>query len=86
MITLIVQVPVAFCHENQGMGRWRNHHANGESTMTTIFQIAKSAIADRRGVTAMEYGLIAGVLAVGLAAAFTALGDRLEAAFAALAF
>ena len=45
--------------------------------MTSIFQIAKSAIADRRGVTAMEYGLIAGVLAVGLATAFTALSGRL---------
>jgi len=51
-----------------------------------VTQIVKSAVADRRGVTAMEYGLIAGVLAVGLAAAFTALSDRLEAAFAALAF
>jgi Flp pilus assembly pilin Flp len=35
--------------------------------MLTIVKIVKSAIADRRGVTAMEYGLIAGVLAVGLA-------------------
>ena len=54
--------------------------------MTTIFQIAKSAIADRRGVTAMEYGLIAGVLAVGLVTAFTALTGRLTNAFNALSF
>jgi pilus assembly protein Flp/PilA len=52
----------------------------------TALQIAKSAIADRRGVTAMEYGLIAGVLAVGLAAAFGALTGRLTNAFNALNF
>jgi len=54
--------------------------------MMTIVQIAKRAIADRRGVTAMEYGLIAGVLAVGLATAFTALSGRLTNAFNALSF
>jgi pilus assembly protein Flp/PilA len=54
--------------------------------MSTCLQLARSVVADRRGVTAMEYGLIAGILAVGLAAAFTALSDRLEAAFAALTF
>jgi pilus assembly protein Flp/PilA len=54
--------------------------------MTTIFQLAKSAIADRRGVTAMEYGLIAGVLAVGLSVAFTALSGKLTTAFNALKF
>ena len=54
--------------------------------MQAIFKIAKNVVADRRGVTAMEYGLIAGVLAVGLAAAFTALSTRLQAAFTALVF
>ena len=52
----------------------------------TVSHILKSAVADRRGVTAMEYGLIAGVLAVGLATAFTALSGRLTNAFNALAF
>ena len=52
----------------------------------TALQIIKSAVADRRGVTAMEYGLIAGVLAVGLATAFTALSGRLTTAFNALNF
>ena len=52
----------------------------------TAIQIVRSAVADRRGVTAMEYGLIAGVLAVGLATAFTALTSRLTNAFNALAF
>ena len=54
--------------------------------MMTALKIVKSAIADRRGVTAMEYGLIAGVLAVGLATAVTALSGRLTNAFHALAF
>ena len=52
----------------------------------TAIQIIKSAVADRRGVTAMEYGLIAGVLAVGLATAFTKLSTKLTAAFNALTF
>jgi len=52
----------------------------------TLTQIVKSAVADRRGVTAMEYGLIAGVIALGLATAFTALTGRLTTAFNALNF
>ena len=54
--------------------------------MTTIIQIAKSVVSDRRGVTAMEYGLIAGVLAVGQAPPFNALSGRLTTAFNALNF
>ncbi len=53
---------------------------------TIALQTLKSAAADRRGVTAMEYGLIAGVLAVGLATAFTALSGRLQNAFNVLQF
>ena len=56
------------------------------SMFQTAMQILKAAAADRRGVTAMEYGLIAGVLAVGLAPAFTALSGRLTNAFNALSF
>lgn len=36
---------------------------------------------DRRAVTALEYGLIAGVLAVAVVAAFNILGNGLENAF-----
>ena len=54
--------------------------------MLAVFRIAKSGVCDRRGVTAMEYGLIAGVLAVGLAAAFGALTGRLTNAFNVLNF
>jgi pilus assembly protein Flp/PilA len=54
--------------------------------MSAILKIAKNVVSDRRGVTAMEYGLIAGILAVGLATAFTALSGRLTNAFNALNF
>jgi len=33
---------------------------------------------DRRGVTAVEYAVIAGVMVVGVAAAFTAFGSKLQ--------
>jgi Flp pilus assembly pilin Flp len=52
----------------------------------TVLQTAIMAMADRRGVTALEYGIIAAVLAIGLAASFTALTGRLSAALSALVF
>ena len=54
--------------------------------MTNILTILRAIRTDRRGVTAMEYGLIAGVLAVGLVTAFTSLTGRLTNAFNALNF
>jgi pilus assembly protein Flp/PilA len=39
---------------------------------------------DRRGVTAMEYGVIAGLVVVVLVAALGALGPQLTATFAAI--
>jgi pilus assembly protein Flp/PilA len=38
-------------------------------------------IGDERGVTAIEYGLIAALVAVGAVAAFTALGTQLGTSF-----
>ncbi len=52
--------------------------------MPFVFRFLKSAVADRLGVTAMEYGLVAGVLATGLAVAFGALTGRLQNALNAL--
>ena len=72
---------------NASTGAFRFHHPEETHSMfQTVIQILKTAAADRRGVTAMEYGLIAGVLAVGLATAFTALSGRLTNAFNVLAF
>ncbi|TLU72708.1 Flp family type IVb pilin [Lichenicoccus roseus] len=39
---------------------------------------------DRRGVTALEYAIIAGVLATVLVTAFTTLGSKMDAAFVAI--
>jgi Flp pilus assembly pilin Flp len=41
---------------------------------------------DRRGVTAVEYAVIAGVLVTAVATAFTTLGTRLESFFNGLTF
>lgn len=40
---------------------------------------------DKRGVTAMEYGLIAALIAVVIITAVTAVGTKLEATFTAIA-
>ena len=45
----------------------------GSFDMTMLIKMTKQALADRKGVTALEYGMIAGALAVGLIAAFTGL-------------
>jgi len=52
------------------------------SDALNMLKLAKQLIANRKGVTAMEYGLIAGVIAVGLAAAFAGLRDKITAALA----
>jgi pilus assembly protein Flp/PilA len=66
-------------------GPLRRHgwHGTGDAAMSRFL---RALAADRRGVTAMEYGLIAGVLAVGLVTAFTSLTGRLTNAFNALSF
>lgn len=55
-----------------------------------MFDLVKTSVmaltSDKRGVTALEYGLIAGVLAVGLVAGFGILSTKLSTAFTALVF
>jgi pilus assembly protein Flp/PilA len=41
-------------------------------------------VKDERGVTALEYGLIAGLIAVAIIGSVTALGQALEAKFTAV--
>ena len=50
----------------------------------TLLVLLKNVKNDRRGVTAMEYGLIASLVAVVLIAALTTLGSKLSATFAAV--
>ncbi|SAL28135.1 Flp/Fap pilin component [Caballeronia sordidicola] len=47
-----------------------------------MFNHIRLFIKDERGVTAIEYGLIAGIIAVAIVAAVTALGANLTATFA----
>ena len=52
-----------------------------EFYMKTIFTAVQAFIADEDGVTAIEYGLIAALVGVGVAIAAEALGDGISATF-----
>lgn len=51
------------------------------ATLLVLLQNVKN---DRRGVTAMEYGLIASLVAVVLIAALTTLGTKLSGVFSSV--
>ncbi len=53
--------------------------------MIEYLKLLRVLYGDRRGVTALEYALIAGVLATVLVTAFTALGTSLSTALSNLA-
>jgi pilus assembly protein Flp/PilA len=53
--------------------------------MTHSLVLLRALHADRRGVTALEYALIAGVLGSLLVAGFTAFGTDLQSALTSLA-
>lgn len=53
-----------------------------ESQMKTLFV---RLVKDESGVTAIEYGLIAGLISVLIIAAVTLIGTQLQAVFAAIA-
>jgi len=53
--------------------------------MTTYLYLLRALYRDRRGVTALEYALIAGVLATVLVTAFTDLGASLTAVLSTVA-
>lgn len=50
-----------------------------------IAKFFKALARDEEGVTAIEYGLIAALIAVGIIISATAVGDQLEAVFTAIA-
>lgn len=54
--------------------------------MSILGSVLTGLRSDRRGVTAMEYGIIAGVLGLTIASTFSALTSRLVNAFNALTF
>ena len=49
-------------------------------------KVAKALVADRKGGSATEYGMIAGIIAIGIAGSFTHLSSRLPNAMNALNF
>lgn len=52
--------------------------------MLTFFNNFSALIKDERGVTALEYGLIAGLVAVVIVGSVTALGTKLSSTFATI--
>jgi Flp pilus assembly pilin Flp len=54
--------------------------------MSNLGSLLTGLRSDRKGVTAMEYGVIAGVLALTIASTFSALTNKLVNAFNALSF
>ena len=55
------------------------------SLNTTHFLAACRVFCDRRGVTAIEYALIAALIAVAAIAAFSLVGSSLQSEFSAIA-
>jgi pilus assembly protein Flp/PilA len=53
--------------------------------MKTFITAAKAFAADERGVTAIEYGLIAALMAAAVGTAFALLGPALKTAFQSIA-
>ncbi len=55
---------------------------NPFATLATLVALAKDRVArEEKGATAVEYGLMVGLIAVGIIFAVTFLGDQLEALF-----
>jgi len=52
--------------------------------MQTFLNNLKALAKDERGVTALEYGLIAGLVAVVIVTSVTALGGKLQSTFATI--
>lgn len=49
--------------------------------MSNVISAVKAFVADENGVTAIEYGLIAALIGVAIAAAATNVGDELKSLF-----
>ena len=55
---------------------------NTYATLVSLVAFAQDRLKkDEKGATAVEYGLMVGLIAVGIIAAVTLLGDRLEGLF-----
>jgi len=57
---------------------------NRRGSIMKLVQFFKNFAREEDGVTAIEYGLIAALIAVGIIISVTAVGDQLEAVFTAI--
>jgi pilus assembly protein Flp/PilA len=60
-------------------------HQHKDTNMHTFLNNLKALAKDERGVTALEYGLIAGLVAVVIVTSVTALGTKLTSTFTTIA-
>ena len=51
------------------------------ATMFSLVAVAQHRIREEKGATAVEYGLLVGLIAVAIIVAVTALGDQLKSLF-----
>jgi pilus assembly protein Flp/PilA len=51
------------------------------ATMFSLVAVAQNRIREEKGATAVEYGLLVGLIAVAIIATVTLLGDQLNALF-----
>jgi pilus assembly protein Flp/PilA len=70
------------------VSRWRHNRltearwvADGFAGMDAMFKVARSFFANESGATAIEYGLIAALIAVVIIGAVTAVGTSLSTTF-----
>jgi len=70
------------CSRDDAEGRAPN---NKETTMLTFLNNLSALAKDERGVTALEYGLIAALIAVAIVTSVTALATKLSTTFNSIA-
>ena len=54
---------------------------NAYATIVSLVALAKDRMREEKGATAVEYGLMVGLIAVAIIATVTLLGDQLNALF-----
>ena len=50
-------------------------------SLTSLYLSARALVTDRKGVTALEYGLIASLIAVVIIGSVTTLGSKMDTVF-----
>ncbi len=66
-------------------GRGNEMRAEDQVVTKTIISTLRAMRTDRRGVTALEYGLIASLISIAIIASLTTLGTKLTGTFSYIA-